>query len=160
MITRQYAAAMSRVRADILRKQTEIEGLYTIAAGMKALTMGDRVQSSADGDKMSDCICKIADKKQELLNLKEQEYNMASAMSDLIGCIVDGDERMVLVLRHMQGLKHEEIADRIGKSLRQEKRICRSAEDHLEVCQSTDEYTHLLHMTLYGTQQVRYTVGV
>ena len=45
----------------------------------------------------------------------------------------DTTEKLVLRLRYMQGKKHPEIAEIIGYSLEQEKRICNSALENFEI---------------------------
>lgn len=141
--TQMYERAVASIKAEIVRRRAEIDALYSIAAGLGAKMDGERVQSSGGGDKLSNAIASVADKKREVEGLQERQYRLAVAMSNLIELVPSPDERTVLFMRYISGMKHEAIAAEISRSERQERRICRSGQESLEALTETEEYTIL-----------------
>lgn len=139
MIADRYIRAMTQTNAEITRRQAEIDTLYGIATGTGARTEGERVQSSG-GDKMSDCVIRIADKRMELDEIKDAQARAVEAMSRLIGRVESAKEREALALCVIQRLPGKVASDRVYVTERQVQRQVKAGKESLERLRDTDEY--------------------
>jgi hypothetical protein len=73
-------------------------------------------------EKIKDAIAKYIDTKTECLQAIEQ--------------LTDATEKLVLRMRYLNGKTHREVAQDIGYSVEQEKRICKSALENFKIPQS------------------------
>lgn len=140
MIADKYVRAMEHTTAEIVRRQAEIDTLYGIACGTGARTDGERVQSSGSGDKMSECVIRIADKRQALDDIKDTQARAVEAMTVLIGHVSSPREREALSLWAVQRLNSRTIADRFCLTERQVQRYIKSGKESMERLRGTDEY--------------------
>lgn len=144
-----YMLAIDRVRGDIFAKQVQLDELRQMATGIGAVQLGEKVQTSGGGDRMSSIVLNIVTAEKDLAQMEETYCEIMAAMQDFIGRVPDHDERLVLTLRLIGRLNNsrsaEELRIRTGRIIRerQERRLYNRAIGTLNRMWWTEEFGQL-----------------
>lgn len=117
---RGYLRQAQRVRELIQAKQERIER-WRLLAESTTITLRDKLGSGGQlpSSLVENCVCNIVDLSQELAEeieaLAEAERAVAAAIREFVD---DATDRTLLELRYLNGLKWEEIADRLDLTVR------------------------------------------
>ncbi len=114
-----------KIRLEIDSKKAVLDDMRATLDGLKAIRISEKVQGGPlpSDENMVNRINKVIEEEKKLENL----YDFMSDLSKEIDKIEDVVERALLRYRYFLGLTWEEIADKMGYSLRQVHRIHKSA---------------------------------
>lgn len=114
-----------KIRLEIDSKKAVLDDMRATLDGLKAIRISEKVQGGPlpSDENMVNRINKVIEEEKKLENL----YDFMSDLSKKIDKIEDVVERALLRYRYFLGLTWEEIADKMGYSLRQVHRIHKSA---------------------------------
>ena len=114
-----------KIRLEIDSKKAVLDDMRATLDGLKAIRISEKVQGGPlpSDENMVNRINKVIEEEKKLENL----YDFMSYLSKEIDKIEDVVERALLRYRYFLGLTWEEIADKMGYSLRQVHRIHKSA---------------------------------
>lgn len=114
-----------KIRLEIDSKKAVLDDMRATLDGLKAIRISEKVQGGPlpSDENMINRIDKVIEEEKKLENL----YDFMSDLSKEIDKIEDVVERALLRYRYFLGLTWEEIADKMGYSLRQVHRIHKSA---------------------------------
>lgn len=114
-----------KIRLEIDSKKAVLEDMRATLDGLKAIRISEKVQGGPlpSDENMVNRINKVIEEEKKLEDL----YDFMSDLSKEIDKIEDVVERALLRYRYFLGLTWEEIADKMGYSLRQVHRIHKSA---------------------------------
>lgn len=128
METREYLSQIRRYDHMIDNKLKEIENLRSIICGTSARSIGERVQTSCDRDKISSAVSKIVDMENEVDALIDKRYDIVQQIES----IPDVNMYDVLAKRFILGVELKAIRLDGIDSLKQVKRIFYNALDKFE----------------------------
>ena len=114
-----------KIRLEIDSKKAVLDDMRATLDGLKAIRISEKVQGGPlpSDENMVNRITKVIEEEKKLENL----YDFMSELSKEIDKIEDVVERALLRYRYFLGLTWEEIADKMGYSLRQVHRIHKRA---------------------------------
>lgn len=114
-----------KIRLEIDSKKAVLDDMRATLDGLKAIRISEKVQGGPlpSDENMVNRIDKVIEEEKKLENL----YDFMSDLSKEIDKIEDVVERALLRYRYFLGLTWEEIADKMGYSLRQVHRIHKRA---------------------------------
>ena len=114
-----------KIRLEIDSKKAVLDDMRATLDGLKAIRISEKVQGGPlpSDENMVNRITKVIEEEKKLENL----YDFMSDLSKEIDKIEDVVERALLRYRYFLGLTWEEIADKMGYSLRQVHRIHKRA---------------------------------
>lgn len=114
-----------KIRLEIDSKKAVLDDMRATLDGLKAIRISEKVQGGPlpSDENMVNRINKVIEEEKKLEDL----YDFMSDLSKEIDKIEDVVERALLRYRYFLGLTWEEIADKMGYSLRQVHRIHKSA---------------------------------
>ena len=110
MTAKEYLRQIELLNAKISRRQKQIDELHALAEGNGSPSLSERVQTSMDGDKMSDAVSKYVDLESEL---EEMVCDLMVLKNRIIGEIEELDDvRYVQILekRYVDCMTFEQIA--------------------------------------------------
>lgn len=128
METREYLSQIRRYDHMIDNKLKEIENLRSIICGTSARSIGERVQTSCDRDKISSAVSKIVDMENEVDALIDKRYDIVQQIES----IPDVNMYDVLAKKFILGVELKAIRLDGIDSLKQVKRIFYNALDKFE----------------------------
>lgn len=125
MDKKRYLKKGYKIRLEIDSKKAVLDDMRATLDGLKAIRISEKVQGGPlpSDENMVNRINKVIEEEKKLENL----YDFMSDLSKEIDKIEDVVERALLRYRYFLGLTWEEIADKMGYSLRQVHRIHKSA---------------------------------
>ena len=114
-----------KIRLEIDSKKAVLDDMRATLDGLKSIRISEKLQGGPlpSDENMVNRINKVIEEEKKLENL----YDFMSDLSKEIDKIEDVVERALLRYRYFLGLTWEEIADKMGYSLRQVHRIHKSA---------------------------------
>jgi exonuclease VII large subunit len=105
-----YLEQIEKMDAKIETKMEELERLQTLAEKTTASLGGERVQASANQQKLEDCVIKIMKAQSELNASIDRFVDYKKEAMELIDHACDADSIRLLYKRYFSYMKWEEIA--------------------------------------------------
>lgn len=133
MTAKRYLKQIHKNDWLIKSKCSEIMQLSILATSITAATDNERVQSSGSKDRVGDLVSKIADAKQELIDMAMEHVQIKRKISnqiDSLDCRVEYIK--VLHLRYIDYLSYSDIAEEMNYTLRQIMNLHKEALDVFE----------------------------
>ena len=121
--TETYLNQIKRYEYMIEDKLEEIEKLRDLCTSMTVSTEKENIKSSGSQDKLADAVAKIVDIQNDICKLVDELIKKRCLIINQIDSLGNTTEYRVLTNRYVLGLKIEQIADKMGYSLRQIKRL-------------------------------------
>lgn len=118
MTTKQYLSQVDRIEKMIQNKLSEIYQLKTMACSITVSNEGERVQTSADKDRLGSTVAKIVDLEKETDLLVDSFVNRRNQIIEQIDGIENIDYYHVLSMRYVGKDTFEKISDKTGWSIR------------------------------------------
>lgn len=110
----EYADYIRHLNNELAFKQGQRAELYELLTSITA-PPSESVQKTAD-DKMSNLVSRYVDLSNEIINIYRQKFNAENHFQSL-ACKLPPQWERFLLLRYLDGLKIERIADEMGYSV-------------------------------------------
>lgn len=123
MTTKEYLGQISRLDRMIQNKLSEIYQLKTMACSVTVSSDKERVQTSADKDRLGSTVAKITDLEKETDMLVDDFVNKRKHIIEQIDRMSDINMYHVLSARYVSKKTFDEIADELTYSRMQVNRI-------------------------------------
>jgi DNA-directed RNA polymerase specialized sigma subunit len=124
---RKSLQADSEIRFALFRQ----EEIRNMAQGCGAVSIGDRVQTSARQDKLETAISLLQDEYLKFSAHVERWVQIKREVWETVDRMENPQYREIIILKYMYRLRLESVAERAGYSLSHVKRLHRNALDDL-----------------------------
>lgn len=136
MTAQQYLDRVSMFELFIKSNQREIEKLNVQATGLSGKGFDERIQSSKRTSILDSILDRIALLREKIEKDTENYYSSKIEAWDAINSVKNEDERLVLRMRYIEGMKFKDISKEMHRSERGIYNIHKRALEKIEIPES------------------------
>lgn len=136
MTAQQYLDRVSMFELFIKSNQREIEKLNVQATGLSGKGFDERIQSSKRTPFLDSILDRIALLREKIEKDTENYYSSKIEAWDAINSVKNEDERLVLRMRYIEGMKFKDISKEMHRSERGIYNIHKRALENIEIPES------------------------
>ncbi len=118
MTAQQYLERASLCEYFIRSNEREIEKLIVQATGLSGKGFDERVQSSKRNVSLDNILDKIAQLRKKIEQETEDYYTFKIEAWDIINAVENEDEKLVLRMRYIEGMKFKDISKEMHRAER------------------------------------------
>ena len=109
MTAKEYLMQYRNIKAEIEKLRSQLRELRDLCDQTTVDPSAEKVQSSGSKDRLGDIVAQIADKESEINEKIQQAMQKMDEIEKSIDLLKDPDERLIVHMRYIQGLKWPRI---------------------------------------------------
>ena len=137
MVTKEYLGQLERLDKMIQNKLSEIYQLKTMACSVTVSNDSERVQTSADKDRLGSTVAKIVDLEKETDRLVDRFVDLKKEIMSIISMIKSEKHREILFKKYFEQKSIYAIAEELGMTDRGCKKAHKRALEEFEKIKNT-----------------------
>lgn len=118
MTAQEYLNQIKLYEEFIASNERQIEKLNNEAIGLLGKDFGERVQSSKSNNRLDSILMEIKELITKIEIETEEYYTKKNEIWDVIKKVKNNEQRLVLRLRYIEGLKYKDISEKMHRAER------------------------------------------